>query len=358
MGLTKTAVTVVLTFLISAGVLVAAIACGPANGGKAFFMSPPKGKDRQVSCLAQFSGRYGVRVDSDKMTVDGKSIHGNICQAEQGVDYTPYTLPPGTGSLQPVAYKPISRRISYQIEKVDKSLSLKLSIGVDFGAGSGPGSASDEAKMKTQLIDSLCLKPLKNAWRESGARGLDLNITMEPIDNYDSKEFDQILTLKSSSAEAGREQRYVAVLWPDRGQFIPQPPFESGCSSECKREKRAKVNLRFCANLAMVIGQWLGLKASESETANCRTPTRLESADEFDSAADEEEGFATGLARKSKDFMVSADPASPEFWSTARFSRADIARILEPACKGKLKPGEKTPATAAATPAPSELFVR
>jgi len=311
----KTSLTIFFTFVAS---VVAVVACGPNGGGKVpIGKSPLAKKSKDEACLNQF-GRHGVRVSSKTMKVDGKAPVLEICEAEPNVDYTPYTRASLDPATPAVVYKRHRRELSYQVGKVNDVVTVLLSVGIEFQDEKPRGSEGLEASLdKVRMIDNLCVREIENVWKASSLGKVSLKVTVDAFDY--SKNYDQILTLKGSPAEAGKGRRYIALLWPDRGQFIPEPPIEQGCSGNCRVKVVQDANLRFCANFALLVGQWLGLKAPVTAAENCSGPMVL----------------ATGGSERKSDYMESGDPKSANFWKTLRFSRADLKKILEPACRGK-----------------------
>ncbi len=339
----RASLTILLTVISS---IAAVVACGPNNGGKVPIAPSPFGKKSKViACLTKI-GRHDIRVDSKTMTVDGIAPVLEICEAEPNVDYTPYTrtgvdAPPAP----PVVYKRHRRDLGYRVGKVNDVVTIFLSVGIEF-QGVEPRSGNDlEAPLKkVGIINNLCVSEIKKVWQASALGKVDLKITVDTFDY--SNNYDQIFTLKGSTPEAGKSQRFIAVLWPDRGQFVPSPQVEQGCSGNCRAKALQEANQRFCANFAILVGQWLGLKAPETATESCTVPVKRRVVDiEHSPDEDAQEDFVEmdewasdsqlGLSGKGSDYMKSADPKSPEFWKTLRFSRADLKTILEQACRGK-----------------------
>jgi len=159
--------------------------------------------------------------------------------------------------------------------------------------------------------------------------------------------------LELASDTSGPEAAFVISTWPDRAKLYPnglKADTDKCNAMKDVNEKRLclwravlSANQPFCAEMAVLTGHWLGLKAPKGADPHCKDTTASLFANEADLDGSSKP-TPKPPAEKESVFMKGAFEMSPkDFFDKASLSRADLKSVFAPACSAfRNLPDEKT----------------
>lgn len=336
-----------LIVLLSSVAVVTLAHCNRGKNKVSIEPAPSLKNQKAQSCRVKL-GSQEIRVDTEKITVSGQSLAAPLCALKTRLnDYTPYTSETGEkGPAQKYQLtEPRHRRYTVGKSEGGPKAKVALKLGVDFMLDPNERSANANTALigqwRKDAFDALkndCLGLLKGAWDASNL-GVDLDVHLYRVGRDSGTEdviLDQTIVLAGTPASPGlKSPRFVLANWPTYGQLFTKAENENCDTTSCGSQT-APLNRPFCARLARLLGQFLGLRAVEASSEPACGAHHLAEVAGSDLLAETAKPTATPPG------FLSFDPAANDFWEKARFSQVDLKAIIGPACSGQVIPVPKT----------------
>lgn len=234
-------------------------------------------------------------------------------------------------------YAKTDHTFRYDVQSVSGRLRLSVKPGLDLGTEATPQA---RAAVKS-VIDNVCVKRINSVFQRSFKRGgmdaIVFNLAIDEKPVADSPMIDL------ADVSGTPETQYVMKGWPDRARVFPYGLKKDNDTCEkvsktadekqrCRWAAVEAANEPFCAQLAVISGHWLGLKAPKSET-RCKdksvTPDDATSGAEVASTA----GKPQPKPEADSVYMKGGYEMDPkEFFAKATLSNADLKAVFAPAC--------------------------
>lgn len=234
-------------------------------------------------------------------------------------------VPDGVSS-QASDYRLVNKPVGYVLEENDGQLGVVVRGRLQF-----PKEMSDEARKRVlSALDRTCVPKIQKIWKRSR---LDLKVSLAAVGDDDGASQDVAThSLKLEAVQSGQGALGWSVImsaWPDRGSVRTTltSEEEKRCAQHATQSQRAGCGLaaleaandRFCVNLALAIGQWVGLESVEVQAKTCGQNHR-------DKVYQSVRGsyMKAGADRNSK---------GEKFWTTAKLSPTDLRTVLSRQCR-------------------------
>jgi hypothetical protein len=228
----------------------------------------------------------------------------------------------------------VTQPVRYSISNPSGRLRVGLTIGVHLPKeyqlvdqrGDAPSSTDEKMRLLmnqnlTWILGMQCAPKIQRVWSRSN---IDLNLQFKTVTSEADNSVDQHVRLIAAGT-SGELPRLKVAAWPDRGDLVPfaQPEDEASCGTEktsdgyrkCYEAKVMAANERFCLNVALMVGRWVGLEGDALKSSKCTAEKTV---------ADVRPSYMKAASRAEE---------QSTFWQSAQLSSTDLKTLLSPICR-------------------------
>ncbi|MES2963233.1 MAG: hypothetical protein V4760_05040 [Bdellovibrionota bacterium] len=230
-------------------------------------------------------------------------------------------------------YAKVQHTYRYDVQSASSQLQLSIKPGVDYDS---EVTKTTHESVKSVLAN-VCVGRIDGVFQRSLKKG-GVSVAMTFNLSVDEEPATGSPMIELGAVTGGPEKAFVIKTWPDRARIYPD-----GLKKDTDRCAKLPVEIErrrchwaaieaanepFCAQLAVLTGHWLGLKAPKGSDPHCKETSPV-AGDRTSEAA------AKPVPKPESDsvYMKGAYEMEPkEFFAKAALSRADLKSVFAPAC--------------------------